>query len=333
MSAAQVNASQFERTIPFPSELKERLDGFVYGNEQTKEYLSSVVFKHLHMTKTQTDLGSRSHTLVMGSTGSGKSHLVSGLQRVLDVPVVSIDATTLTEAGYQGRDVDSIFEDLLQISNYDRMRAESGIVFVDEFDKLEASGGGDRDIRGRGVQNSLLRMLDGDVRQIKTTRTSRFHTGEAGETVLFDTRRLLFIFAGAFSGHPELTNGDSVSPEQIANAGFIPELVSRIPNVLVLRELQSTEIADVLSKESSEIFKEYKSLFQALGCDLKISDRGAEQVARSSVRMRLGFRGVRTVLDRALLPMLAEFESENQQRLSVILDCQNGKDLCLRVDE
>lgn len=289
-----------------PSHIKSRLDEILMGEEDAKSYLASIVFKHLSQTKSH--LGSRSHVLVLGPTGTGKSHLIEALRRAIDVPLVTIDATTLTEVGYHGRDVDQIFDDLLREAGQDLRKAECGIVFVDEFDKLKASFGSERDIRGLGVQYSLLKILDGSVRQISGQRTSRLQTASALESQKFCTHKLLFIFAGAFSDHPELLELERVEAPDLSKLGFLHELAARIPNIICLRGLDSGCLTRALDQVDGEMLAEYSSMFAEIGCSLEFSTEAKQKISNEVLRMGIGYRGLRAVLDRTLLPLLLNIE-------------------------
>ncbi|MGN2254287.1 AAA family ATPase [Frateuria sp. GZRe12] len=289
------------------SQVKNLLDRAVYGNDDAKAYFASIIFKHLYLIRAGLATGAKSHTLILGPTGAGKSHLVSALKDLADVPVVSVDATSLTEAGYQGRDVDSVFDDLMREASYDRLRAESGIVFIDEFDKIKAASGGERDIRGEGVQYSLLKILDGDIRQIRSTRSSRLQTVSQGDVYQFDTSKLLFIFAGAFSSSLDLLSLERITPSDIAALGFLRELTARIPNIVRLKSLAVNDVENVLD-DGCGITGEYTSLFDAMGCKLEFTGRAKKRIAEETVELAIGYRGLRTVLDRTLLSRLVEID-------------------------
>lgn len=298
------------RQLPSPARIKEALDRSVSGNDAAKRYLASVVFKHLALAEGAGASGSRSHTLLLGPTGAGKSYLVAALREAVDVPVVSIDATTLTEAGYHGRDVDAMFDDLLREAGLDRSRAESGIVFIDEFDKLRAAPAGERDIRGLGVQYSLLKILDGDLRQVSSVRTSRLQAASVGSSQQLDTRRLLFIFAGAFSAFPELMTCEQCSPRALAKVGFLEELVARIPNIIRLESLRADAVAAALDNLDAGIMKEYQVMFTALGRSFEIVPSARTAICKAVLDLGIGYRGLRAVLDSLLLPPLVEFEAQ-----------------------
>ncbi|MDR6935332.1 AAA family ATPase [Luteibacter sp. 3190] len=295
--------------ITSSAEIKSRFDSYMLGNEEAKTYLASIAFKHVLATRLGFIEGSRSHVLILGQTGVGKSYLVSSLRDILDVPVVTIDATTITEAGYQGRDVDSIFEDVLQAAGFDRMKAEVAVVFIDEFDKICAQAGGERDIRGRGVQYSLLKILDGDVRQIRSSRVSRLQSGSSGDVYQFNTKRMLFIFAGSFSAHPGLMQRDVISPADIANLGFLQELVARIPNIIRFDNLSAGDLESVITRAGTGVLREYAEIFESLGCSVTFSVDAKAKISEHVIDMGIGYRGLRTVLDRIFLPKLSCFES------------------------
>jgi len=292
-----------------PSTIKAQLDAVVSGEDEAKKYLASIVFKHVSHLTADSGVGSKSHVLVLGPTGAGKSYLVEALRDAVDVPLVTVDATTLTEAGYHGRDVDQIFDDLLREAGQDRAKAETGIVFVDEFDKLRAATGSERDIRGSGVQYSLLKILDGAIRQVSATRTSRLHSAGNVDSQRFCTNKLLFVFAGAFSEHPHLLEQSIVEPKDIARLGFLQELAARIPNVIRLKGLDSRYLTRALENADQGLLSEYSLLFRAMGCSLAFSSAARQRVSDEVVRMAIGYRGLRAVLDRVLLPLLHCIES------------------------
>lgn len=315
-----------DHVVPSPLQIKRSMDKLVDGHDDAKRYLAAIAYKHLILTSSHGDGGSRSHTLILGPTGSGKSLLINGLAQALGRPFVSVDATSLTEVGYHGRDVDSIFEELLRQTSGDQEAAERGIVFLDEFDKLRSSNGSERDIRGRGVQHSLLKILDGDIRSVRGARPSRASAVAATDMLSFRTGGLLFVMAGAFVDMDGRAHS-AISHLDLAASGFIPELLGRIPNLVQLPKVDECNMAEAIRAGTRGIMREYGDLFKAMGCTMELTENAIRRISIEAAQYGLGYRGIRIVIDRVLMPKLHELweMSPIQPTQRVELDFRSGE--------
>lgn len=308
----------------YPDDIKKFLDQYVIGQDQAKMILSVAVSNHYKRINHKSDTLSvqKANVLVMGPTGSGKTLLAKTVAKYLDVPFVVADATTLTEAGYVGQDVDSMVSLLLQRADGDVERAQRGIIFVDEIDKIgrkSESASITRDVSGEGVQQALLKIIEGTECQVMPTPGGRKHPGK--ETITVDTTNILFIAGGAFVGIDKIIerrtskssigfvdNGiktigeDDVSPDDLVKFGLIPEFVGRFGCVVEIDELTVEDLVKVLTSVKSNYIEQYRYLFSVDGVELTFSDDAIRYIAEQAVKMKTGARSLHNQLEKILLP-------------------------------
>ncbi len=352
-SAKEFN-HKMKGNVPKPQEIKEFLDQYVIGQDKAKKFLSVAVYNHykrLMQDKTSDDVEiEKSNIIIVGPTGTGKTLLAKTIARMLDVPFTIVDATVLTQAGYVGEDIESLLTRLLQAADYDVEKAQRGIVFIDEIDKIARKGDNPsitRDVSGEGVQQGLLKLLEGSIVNVPP-QGGRKHPEQ--KMIPVDTKDILFICGGAFEGIEQkiaqrmnshvvgFTTDNSrtnfadkqdflrfVAPQDLRSYGLIPEIIGRLPILTNLEPLDRDALLNVLTQPKNAITRQYQKLFQLDGVKLTFAPEVLEFVVDKSIEYKLGARGLRSIVEAIMVDSMFEIPSQHVAEFEVTLEYAKSK--------